>query len=509
MVDSPVLPVAAAESAEQELDRLVAPRRQQLAELRAAGVAFPNDFAVTTTASELQARYGHLDQAGVEEAAAEYTLAGRMMSQRLMGKLAFAHLQDRTGQLQILVRPADVGPEAFEQFRRFDLGDILGVRGKPTRTKAGELTLHVQEVRLLTKSLRPLPEKWHGLTDRESRYRQRYVDLIVNPETRAVFQKRSRIISDIRKFLEARSFVEVETPILQPQYGGAAARPFTTHHNALDTQLFMRIAPELYLKRLVVGGFDRVYEINKNFRNEGISVQHSPEFTMLEFYWGYATYRDLMDLTEELVAGLAREVCGTTRIQYQGQEIDLTPPWRRISVADAAVELGGLPREILGDREALAQRATALGLTVTPHMGPGKLGMELIDLLVEAQLQQPTFLTDFPLEVSPLSRRQEADPTLVDRFELYVAGRELANGFSELNDPEDQRSRFEAQVEARRLGDDEAPGMDEDYVRALEYGMPPTAGEGIGIDRLVMLLTDQPSIRDVVLFPLLRPREDL
>ncbi len=495
------------EEVAQDPERLLAPRRAKLDELRAAGAAYPNDFPVSHCSADVLQLFGEADEATLADAPT-LSVAGRMLSQRIMGRVVFAHLQDRGGQIQIMARLNDLGAEAFEAFKRFDLGDIVGLRGKPIRTRSGELTLMASELRLLAKGLRPLPEKWHGLTDREARYRQRYVDLIVNQDSKAVFLKRSRIVSGIRRFLEERDFVEVETPILQQVYGGAAAKPFTTHHNALNMELFLRIAPELNLKRLVVGGFERVFEIGRNFRNEGLSTQHNPEFTMLEFYWAHATYTDLMLFTEELFARLAREVGGSVCLPYQGQEIDFTPPWRRISVVDAVVELGGVPRSIVGDREALADYARARGVAVSEHMGAGKLLMELMDLLVEHQLVQPTFLTDFPLEVSPLSRKKDADPEYVDRFELYVAGREIANGFSELNDPDDQRARFEDQVRARQLGDPEAPGMDEDYVLALEHGMPPTAGEGIGIDRLVMLLTDQPSIRDVILFPLLRPRDE-
>ena len=500
--------VTSGRAEEKEQDRLIARRHDKLEELRAKGVAFPNDFVVSHIAQEVHETYGGLDPEALGAIEDEVSLAGRMMSRRVMGKLAFAHLQDRSGQIQILLRGDEVGREAYQDFKRYDLGDILGVRARPMRTRTGELSLHVSEVRILCKSLRPLPEKWHGLTDREARYRQRYIDLMVNRASREVFIKRSRIISSLRRTLDERGFIEVETPVLQPIYGGAAARPFTTHHNTLDRDLFLRIATELYLKRLVVGGFERVYEIGKDFRNEGLSTQHNPEFTMLELYWAYTTHLDLMELSEQLISGLAMEVCGSQVISYQGEEIDLTPPWPRISVAGSLVELGGLPREVVGEREELARRAHDLGIAVGPHMGTGRLQMELVDALVEPGLVQPTFLTDFPLEVSPLSRRKESDPELVDRFELYVARRELANGFSELNDPADQRARLEGQVQARALGDEEAHGMDEDYIRALEHGMPPTAGEGIGIDRLVMLLCDQPSIRDVVLFPLLRPRED-
>jgi lysyl-tRNA synthetase class 2 len=399
-----------------------------------------------------------------------------------------------------------VGAEAFALFKRLDLGDIVGFEGKLFRTKTGELTLAVSRYVLLTKALLPLPEKYHGLTDVETRYRQRYLDLLVNPQVREVFIKRARIISLIRQFFEQRGYLEVETPMMQPIPGGATARPFVTHHQALDMTLFLRIAPELYLKRLVIGGFDRVFEINRNFRNEGLSIQHNPEFTMLEFYQAYATYEDLMVLTEELICYVARELLGSLRLIHQGDEIDLTPPWRRLDLRESLTAIGGIAPQVVRDREALVQLALDEGVTLRAGEGYGRALTKLFDLKVEAHLQQPTFILGYPRETSPLSRQSEADPELVDRFELFIAGREMANAFSELNDPLDQRQRFQNQLAAHQAGDEEMPhALDEDFITALEQGMPPTAGEGIGIDRLVMLLTDSPSIRDVILFPLLKP----
>jgi len=398
-----------------------------------------------------------------------------------------------------------VGEEAFSWFKKLDLGDILGVEGTLFRTRTGELTLSVQRFVLLTKSLLPLPEKYHGLTDVESRYRQRYLDLLVNPEVRQVFARRAAIISLMRQFLESRGFLEVETPMMQPIPGGATARPFITHHHALDMDLYLRIAPELYLKRLVIGGFERVFELNRNFRNEGLSTLHNPEFTMLEFYQAYATYEDLMVLTEELFCFISQNLLGDLRLTYQGQEIDLTPPWRRLDLRESLTELGGIPAEKVRDPQALLDLARKEGVDLRPGEGYGRALTKLFDLLVEAKLQQPTFIVGYPTETSPLSRRNDENPEVVDRFELFLAGREMANAFSELNDPEDQRRRFEKQMQAREAGDQEAQMLDEDFLTALEHGMPPTAGEGIGIDRLVMLFTDSPSIRDVILFPQLRP----
>jgi lysyl-tRNA synthetase class 2 len=487
-------------------EALIQERKRKTADLRAAGVnPFANDFRVRHTTGEIHARYGALDAEALAGVSDEVSVAGRVVANRSFGKAAFLRIQDRAGQIQVFVKRDEIGEEVFEVFRKTDLGDIIGAVGGMMRTKTGELSVLARGFRLLTKSHRPLPEKWHGLTDVETRYRQRYLDLIVNPEVRDTFRKRTQIVQAMRRFLDERDFLEVETPMLHPVWGGAAARPFVTHHNTLDLDLYLRIAPELYLKRLVVGGLERVYEINRNFRNEGISTLHNPEFTMLEFYQAYATYQDLMELTEEMLEGIAREVTGSPKVVYQGTEIDFTRPWRRIPMNIAVREQTDAPPEVFRDRAAALRYLEAKEIPLPADTGHGKAILEIFERLVQPQVVQPTFVTDFPLEVSPLSRRKDSDPTLVDRFELYIAGREIANGFSELNDPDDQRERFLAQVRAKAAGDDEAMPYDEDYIRALEHGMPPTAGEGIGIDRLVMLLTDSPSIRDVILFPLLRP----
>jgi lysyl-tRNA synthetase, class II len=481
-------------------------RRQKLAKLKDAGVPlYPNDFKPEALSADLVHEYG---ARGDDELAAldrKFTLAGRIMALRSFGKASFFHLQDRKGRIQVYVRRDRVGDETYKLFEQLDLGDIVGVSGRLFRTKTKELTIEADHLRLLAKSLRPLPEKWHGLADVEARYRQRYVDLMVNRDVKDLFEKRSRIIRRIRRFFEERDFLEVETPMMQSIPGGAAARPFVTHHNALNLELYLRVAPELFLKRLLVGGMERVFELNRNFRNEGISVRHNPEFTMLEFYQAYATYDDLMKLTEDLFATIAKEIAGGLKIASGGQEIDLTPPWRRLPLADSVAEFGGVARNDIDDARALKALADAKGLKLEPGLPYGKLLIEVFEKLVEPNLIQPTFIMDYPLEVSPLARKNEKNPALVDRFELYIGGRELANAFSELNDPGDQRERFEEQAAARKAGDEEAHAVDDDYVRALEYGMPPAGGEGIGIDRLVMLFTDSPSIRDVILFPLLRP----
>jgi len=489
----------------EEVNTLVQQRRQKVVELRQQGQnPYANDFRVPHTTADVVTAHGEHDAAVLESCTASYTVAGRIMARRDFGKAAFIQLQDRNGRLQIYVGKNNIGDEAFEQFRKLDLGDIVGVTGRPFRTKTNELSLRAESLQLLTKSLQPLPEKWHGLTDVETRYRQRYLDLIVNPDVREVFRKRSKIISLIREYMINEDFLEVETPMMQPIAGGATARPFVTHHNTLKMDLFLRIAPELYLKRLVVGGFDRVFEINRNFRNEGISIQHNPEFTMMEFYRAYATYKDLMDFTEELICHVAEKVCGSLQISYGGREVDLTPPWDRLTVRESIVKYGKVDAAMLEDREQAYAYAQSLGLELDKNIGHGKLLTEIFDEVVEPNLWQPTFITEYPTEISPLSRKNDENPDVVDRFELFMVGRELANAFSELNDPDDQKERFLKQLAEKEAGDEEAHAMDEDYVRALEFGLPPTAGEGIGIDRLVMLLTDSASIRDVILFPQLR-----
>jgi len=427
------------------------------------------------------------------------------MGLRDFGKTAFFHVQDGSGSIQVYAKREHTGADRFGVLRALDVGDIVGVWGRPMRTRTGELTILADGLRLLAKALRPLPEKWHGLQNVELRYRRRYLDLMVNPEVRALFEKRARIIQGVRDFLVARGFLEVETPMMQAVAGGAAARPFQTHHNALGIDLYLRVAPELFLKRLVVGGIERVFELNRTFRNEGISAEHNPEFTILELYQAYATFDDLMTLTEELFLNLADMIVGSRRICYGDHEIDLTPPWRRVDLASAVGEATGLAADELASEEALKEAAVLRGVAVPPRPTWGKLLVSLFENLVEPELIQPTFATGYPVDVSPLARRNDQVPSLVDRFELFIAGRELANAFSELNDPEDQRARFEEQLRNRVAGDEEAHAMDEDYLHALEYGMPPAAGEGIGIDRLVMLLTNAPSIRDVIFFPQLRP----
>lgn len=487
----------------EELSELLLQRRRKVDALWGAGInPYPNDFRPEHTSADFTAAFGEVQE--IPERTAFFTVAGRMIARRSFGKAAFIQLQDRKGRMQLYVRKDTVGEELFSIFEDYDIGDIIGATGWPFRTKTGELSLHVTEIRLLTKSLLPLPEKFHGLTDVETRYRQRYVDLIVNPEVRDVFAKRARVVSLIREFMVGRDFLEVETPMMQPIPGGATARPFITHHNALDMQLYLRIAPELYLKRLVVGGFDRVFEINRNFRNEGISVRHNPEFTMMEFYQAYATYEDLMDFTEEMLCHVAMNLLGKLDFTYQGVEISFQRPWKRLTVKEAIIEYGKVDAKTVNDRELALVYARSIGLEFPDNIGYGKLITEIFEEVAEPKLIQPTFITSYPTEVSPLSRKSDHDPEYVDRFEFFCAGREMANAFSELNDPVDQKERFLAQVEAKAKGDEEAHYMDEDYIRALEYGLPPTAGEGIGIDRLVMLLTDSPSIRDVILFPQLR-----
>jgi lysyl-tRNA synthetase class 2 len=483
----------------------IAARRRKLAALRAqVGEAYPNDFRPDATAAALHARYDPASEEALRALPAA-RVAGRIMGLRDFGKAAFLQLQDGTGRIQVHVRHDHVAAEGYRVLRALDLGDIVGVWGGLMRTRTGELTVLADGLRLLTKALRPLPEKWHGLQDVETRYRRRYLDLMVNPEVRAVFERRARIIERVRRFLVERGFLEVETPMMQAVAGGAAARPFVTHHNALGLELFLRVAPELFLKRLVVGGMERVFELNRTFRNEGISTEHNPEFTILEVYQAYATFEDMMTLTEALIGDVADAVLGTRVIPYGSHEIDLGAPWRRAELCALVGEATGLGGDELGSLEALRAAAVRHGLPPPERPSVGKLLVALFEHLVEPELIGPTFVLRYPVDVSPLARRSDGAPELVDRFELFIAGREIANAFSELNDPDDQRARFEEQLKERMAGDEEAHAMDQDYVQALEYGLPPTAGLGIGVDRLVMLLTNAPSIRDVILFPQLRP----
>jgi lysyl-tRNA synthetase class 2 len=490
-------------------NKLIAQRREKLTALREQGTAFPNDFRRNVVAGELHAEYGEKDGKALESSGVRVRVAGRLMSRRVMGKASFAHLQDMSGRIQLFVQRDQLGADAYTWFKRdLDIGDILGVEGTLFKTRTGELSVKAESLRLLTKALRPLPEKFHGLTDQESRYRQRYLDLIMNECARKTFRTRTRIVQFIREYLDGRGYLEVETPMMQVIPGGAAAKPFITHHHALDMQLFLRIAPELYLKRLVVGGFERVYEINRNFRNEGLSTRHNPEFTMLEFYEAYADYNDLMDLTEDMVRRMALEIVGTTEIPYQGDTYDFSRPFARMTVRDAVLHFN--PGLAAGDVDDLAgARAVAerLEIQLKDSWGLGKVQLEIFEKTAEHRLLDPTFITEYPTEVSPLARRSDGNPLVTDRFELFVGGREIANGFSELNDAEDQAERFRKQVQDKDAGDEEAMHFDADYIRALEHGMPPTAGEGIGIDRLVMLFTDSVSIRDVLLFPHMRPED--
>ncbi len=486
---------------------LVAQRRAQLDVLRSKGNAYPNTFRRNAIASELIAKYTGMEQAELEPLAVKVKIAGRMMTRRVMGKAAFAHVQDMSGRIQIYAKRDDLAEGRYDEFKTWDLGDIIGVEGILFKTKTGELSVHATHIELLAKSLRPLPEKFHGLTDHETRYRQRYLDLITNEETRWAFSIRSSVIDFIRNYLKQSGFIEVETPMLQVIPGGATARPFITHHNTLDMQMYLRIAPELYLKRLVVGGFEKVFEINRSFRNEGLSPRHNPEFTMLEFYQAYADYRDLMALTEDLLRKLVTAVLGKTTIVYQGESYDLAQPFANMTVKESVLHFNpSLKAADLESLETLKAVAKKLNIPVEKSYGPGKVLIEIFEKTVESNLKQPTFITAYPTEVSPLARRSDHDPEVTDRFEFFIGGREIANGFSELNDPDDQAERFRHQVAGKDAGDEEAMHYDEDYITALEYGMPPTAGEGIGIDRLVMLLTDSPSIRDVILFPHMRPR---
>jgi len=491
---------------QQDENKLIAERRAKLDALREQGNAFPNDFRRNAIAEELHQTFHAHDNEALAEEKVEVSVSGRMMRKNVMGKASFIALQDRSGRIQVRVERDRLPEGVYQAFKKWDVGDIVGARGVLMRTQKGELTVLADEIRLLTKSLRPLPEKWAGLSDQETRYRQRYVDLIINESSREVFRKRSQVISYMRGFLESLDFLEVETPMMQVTPGGAVARPFKTYHNALDMPLYLRIAPELNLKRLVIGGFDRVYEINRNFRNEGVSTQHNPEFTMLEAYRAYADYNDWMETTEAMLHGMAEAVNGTTIVEYQGERFDFGKKFTRMTVEEAIAKFNpDLDMSKARDRDYLAAYCEKLGIQVKDNYGPGKLQTEIFDKTGEANLREPTFITQYPAEVSPLARKNEEDPFVTDRFELFIAGREIANGFSELNDSEDQAARFRVQVENAASGDEEAMSYDHDYIRALEYGLPPTTGIGIGVDRLVMLLTDSPSIRDVLLFPHMRP----
>jgi len=502
----PQSPQAPAPQTAPEREKLVAERRAKLQALREKGFAYQNGFQRRHFGAELVEKYEKTDRDTLDLNPVLVKVSGRLMLRRTMGKITFAHIQDMSGQIQIFVADNAPSKEVHEAFKHYDIGDIVGVEGVLFKTKTDEVTIRVRELHLLAKALRPLPEKFHGLTDHEVRYRQRYLDLIVNDETRLLFVQRSRIIQCLRDFLLSRGYLEVETPMMQPLPGGAAARPFITHHNALDMDLYLRIAPELYLKRLVVGGFEKVFEVNRNFRNEGISTRHNPEFTMLELYAAHTDYKYMMNIIQLLVAYAAKNGLGTATIQYQGHAIDLTKKYQRLTITQAIKQHHPeLTDAMLNDRDALVSRLEALGINYRPADGIGGLQLTLFENTVEDKLIQPTFILDYPTEVSPLARRSDKNPDVAERFELYIAGREIANGFSELNDPEDQAARFRQQANQREAGDAEAMYYDADYVRALEYGMPPASGAGIGIDRLVMLFTDSPSIRDVILFPLLRP----
>jgi lysyl-tRNA synthetase class 2 len=495
----------AGNDAGQDPNYLIAHRREKLQQLRDTGIAYPNHFRRDILAAELHRQYDGFDTAALEAETRVFALAGRLLAKRVMGKASFFKLQDMSGTIQLFLQRDLLGGDAYDKAKGFDIGDILGAAGTLFRTRTGELSIRVSRLELLVKAIRPLPDKWSGLTDTETRYRQRYVDLIVNPEVKQAFEIRAATLRFIRHFMDARGFIEVETPMLQSIAGGATARPFVTHHNALDRDLYLRIAPELYLKRLVVGGFEKVYEINRNFRNEGLSTRHNPEFTMLEFYQAYADFKDAMDLVEALLREATIAVRGTAQLDYQQRGYDLGRPFVRQTMAESVI---GRNPEIdptrLRDRVYLAHFAHSKGVLVTSAMGTGKLLTELFEKTVEATLFDPTFITEYPTEVSPLARCRDHDPEVTDRFEFFLGGREVANGFSELNDPDDQAARFRAQVQAKDAGDDEAMHYDADYIRALEYGLPPTAGVGIGIDRLVMFLTDAASIRDVLLFPQMR-----
>lgn len=487
---------------------LIEQRRAKLAEWRESGHAFPSGFHRHDLAADLLRQHADKTEPELEANPVQVVVAGRMMTRRLMGKASFTHIQDMSGRIQLYVKQDEVTPVVYESFKGWDLGDIIGVEGHLFKTKTGELSIKVHKLQLLTKAIRPLPDKFHGLTDQETCYRQRYLDLIANENTRKTFLIRSQITNVIRRFLQEQGFLEVETPMMQVLAGGAAAKPFVTHHHALDMPLYLRIAPELYLKRLIVGGFERVFEINRNFRNEGVSTRHNPEFTMLEFYQAYADYRDLIELTEALFRQIAREVLGSEQFTYQGEAIDFSQPFRCLTLKDSILEFNpDIKAADLATVQAIKPVAKKLDIAVQESHGLGKIQVEIFEKTVEHRLHQPTFITEYPAEVSPLARRNDKDPFITDRFELFVAGREIANGFSELNDPDDQAERFRHQMADKAAGNEEAMPYDDDYIIALEHGLPPTAGEGIGIDRLVMLFTDSPSIRDVILFPHMRPKD--
>jgi lysyl-tRNA synthetase class 2 len=492
----------------QDDNQIISERREKLSKLRENGTAFPNDFERVHFAGDLHTQYGNLEKAELEDRGIEVQLGGRMMLKRVMGKASFATLQDMSGRIQVYVSNDVTGEAVHDDFKHWDMGDILGVSGTLFKTNKGELTIHAKTLRLLSKSIRPLPEKFHGLTDQEQKYRQRYVDMIMTEETRHTFLTRSRIIQAIRAFMVSHGFLEVETPMMHPIPGGAAAKPFMTHHNALDMELFLRIAPELYLKRLVVGGFEKVFEVNRNFRNEGLSTRHNPEFTMMEFYEAYRDYRYLMDFTENIIRDAARAACGSAVVEYQGNAINLEKPFDRLTITGAIKKYHAeTTDEQLNSRDWLIEQFHLRKIAYKKHDGLGGLQLTYFEETTEALLVQPTFIIDYPAEVSPLARRSDKQPELTERFELFITGREMANGFSELNDPEDQANRFLEQVKAKEAGDEEAMYYDADFIRALEYGLPPTGGCGIGIDRLVMLLTNSPSIRDVILFPHMRPEQ--
>jgi lysyl-tRNA synthetase, class II len=491
----------------EKASTLLEDRKKKLEILKSMGVnLYPTGFECDLTAAEALERFGDLDTESLQKSDQAFSIAGRIVAVRDFGKASFIHIKDRSGRIQAYIRKDKVGEERFKIFKLMDIGDFIGIRGSFFKTRTGEFSILAEDVRLLSKALRPLPEKWHGLTDVEIRYRQRYLDLVVNDPVKEVFELRSRIIQSMRNFFIRRDFLEVETPMMQPIPGGATARPFKTYHNALGMNLYLRIAPELYLKRLVIGGLERVFEINRNFRNEGISVKHNPEFTMLEFYVTYATYEDLMDLTEELFLHVLDDTAGKRVIQYQNQTIDFSRPWQRISLFESLKEIAGISDGALRDKEGAVAFARSRDVVLSKQDSLGKILAKIFDQLVEPKLVKPTFVYGYPIDISPLSRRNEMDPEMADRFELFIGGKEIANAFNELNDPVDQRERFMQQAFLREEGDDEAQFMDEDYIAALEYGLPPTAGEGIGVDRVVMLLTDSPSIRDVIFFPHMRSK---